>query len=120
MEEAETLTANERAWLRFLREVSKDADPSPINHPLQVLKQCVLLVRMVEQRFSFPNRFFQHFRKHTLGVWIINQFLLNGFAYPGFDQISFRARLLIGPFIGVMLCWATATRDARVRSVSVQ
>jgi hypothetical protein len=39
MEEAETLTPNERAWLRFLREVSNDADPTPTLRRVQLLRR---------------------------------------------------------------------------------
>lgn len=39
MDEAEALTANERAWLRFLRDVSKDTDPIPTLRRVQLLRR---------------------------------------------------------------------------------
>jgi hypothetical protein len=39
MEEAEALTASERAWLRFLRDVSKDTDPAPTLRCVQLLRR---------------------------------------------------------------------------------
>jgi len=43
MDRVEDLTANERAWLSFLREVSKDADPSPTLRHVQLLRRICAL-----------------------------------------------------------------------------
>lgn len=42
MDEASNLTPNERAWLRFLREVSNGRDPRPTLRRVQLLRRlCV-------------------------------------------------------------------------------
>jgi hypothetical protein len=43
MDRAEDFTANERAWLRFLREVSNDADPTPTLRRVQLLRRICAL-----------------------------------------------------------------------------
>lgn len=37
--ETAPLTANERAWLRFLRDVSKGTDPAPTLRRVQLLRR---------------------------------------------------------------------------------
>jgi len=39
MDEQDDLTLNERAWLRFLREVSNDSDPGPTLRRVQLLRR---------------------------------------------------------------------------------
>lgn len=39
MAETALLTANERAWLRFLRDVSKGTDPAPTLRRVQLLRR---------------------------------------------------------------------------------
>ena len=39
MHERDEITANERAWLRFLREASHDTDPSPNLLCVQLLRR---------------------------------------------------------------------------------
>ncbi len=39
MHERDEITANERAWLRFLREVSHDTDPGPTLRCVQLLRR---------------------------------------------------------------------------------
>jgi hypothetical protein len=43
MDEAEALTENERAWLRFLRDVSKGTDPAPTLRRVQLLRRICCL-----------------------------------------------------------------------------
>lgn len=44
--ESDELTANERAWIRFLRDVSHDSDPSPTLRCVQLLR------RLCKRRFE--------------------------------------------------------------------
>lgn len=44
MTETEPLTENERAWLRFLRDVSKGTDPAPTLRRVQLLR-CICGLR---------------------------------------------------------------------------
>jgi len=37
MSKADDLTPNERAWIRFLRDVSRDSDPKPTLRRVQLL-----------------------------------------------------------------------------------
>lgn len=37
--DSDELTSNERAWLRFLRDVSKDSDPGPTLRCVQLLRR---------------------------------------------------------------------------------
>ena len=39
MDNKDELTPNERAWLRFLRDVSNDSDPTPTLRCVQLLRR---------------------------------------------------------------------------------
>ena len=39
MDNVENLTPNERAWLRFLRDMSKETDPAPTLRRVQLLRR---------------------------------------------------------------------------------